>query len=105
MTQDETPAFPCLKQSFLVPEDIPKEWHDDMQHEGQPWLKKHLSTIIHALKLVEKLTGEPSEGMLIACDASLDMPEFAMTIIDAEQHRNAFKAMIAQAQKEIEDGK
>lgn len=54
-------------------------------------------TIINALKLAEKVTGEPSVGMLEA-----NMKAFSKSC-EYDTRPCEFKAMISQAQKEIDD--
>ena len=55
-------------------------------------LSEAIDDALYALKLAEKVTGEPSEGMVDVYDN-----DFARSISEN------FKAMITQAQKEIED--
>lgn len=54
----------------------------------------HASTILHALKLAEKVTGEPSAGMI---DSAKHLHPIGAWIVG-----KIFKAMIEQAEKEIE---
>lgn len=39
-----------FKEALAV---LPREWHDDMKHEGQCWLEQHLLTIREALTLAQ----------------------------------------------------
>jgi hypothetical protein len=36
MKYDDTPAFPCTKQSFAIPHDMPKEWRDKIHSFETP---------------------------------------------------------------------
>lgn len=66
-----------------------------------------INTIIHALKLADKVTGEPSYGMANVgkwssferCEGDEELEEYSP---DNDECSEIFKAMIAQAQKEIE---
>jgi hypothetical protein len=66
------------------------------------WIINNEETILHALKLTDKVTGEPSEEMCKEGDKTLGC-NLPCTVADIEDNRKAFKAMIAQARKEIED--
>ena len=59
------------------------------------------ATLLHALSLAEKVTGEPSEEMK-AEGARYGLNSIVTTWPNLAA--GYFKAMIAQAQKEIEDG-
>jgi len=70
-----------------------------------PYLDLYDSTeaaILHALKLADKVTGEPSEGMLSEGFASHDF--MAKSHKEIMRHcGKIFKAMIAKQLKEIDD--
>lgn len=57
-------------------------------------------TLAHALKLADKVTGEPSEGM---SDTGKYVMKGSAEDSERQQAHSAFKAMIAKAQKDIED--
>jgi len=59
------------------------------------WIINNEETILHAFKLADKVTGEVSEGML-------KKGYEPFTCMIEPYIGRAFKAMIAQAQKEIE---
>ena len=62
---------------------------------GATTTNEQYRAVIHALKLADKVTGEPSEGMLNSDFQELEMDDYCAGIV--------FKAMIAQAQREIEE--
>lgn len=61
-----------------------------------------LATLFHALLVAKRLAMEPSEGMLLACAETLDMPGFPMTDRDRQDYAAGFKAMRAQLYREVE---
>src|SRR4051812_11093315 len=64
------------------------------------WNKKSIPAIIHALKLAQKVTGEPSVGMALeGCKVIGGEP---VCYQDVGDMKIEFKAMITQACKEIE---
>ena len=80
-------------------------WHKGISGENEfyEWAAGNEEAIIHALKLADKLTGEPSEGM------SKEGAVSGLEIAANPENINCplahmFKAMIAAAQKEVEDG-
>lgn len=71
-------------------EEMPRPGLDEPWH----WYVSNYEAIRHALKLAEKVTGEPSDSMWESGYSAGDGDTAAKAI---------FKAMITQAQKEIDD--
>ncbi len=77
-----------------------RKWLDEA-FKGDYGVNDPVNVIRHALSLADKLKGEPSEAMCIAGDKSLgiNLPATHQDIVD---NANAFKAMVAQAELELE---
>ena len=95
------------KYDYSVPLNEMPMRHMIHSYDVKSWLEDNYDTIVHALKLAEKVTGEPSEGVLDALEGALYAEVGHITMDDLPATMDIAKiiylAGITQAQKEIDD--